>query len=91
MAHREDLLIIFGNEFPEELIIFYDNDLFPRRKTTFFHHEKLEIIYADDIINNLNTIYCDNSLNLNRKTTFFHHDGLVINRENLFDQIKRNI
>lgn len=92
MAHREDLLIIHGDEFPIDLILFFDVDLFPRRKTTFFHYEKLQIIYADDIIDDIKamTIYMDNSLGLNRKTTFFHLSDLVIINRDVISQTDRN-
>jgi hypothetical protein len=92
MAHKDGELIIVRKDFlPDHLTKHIYNELFPRRRTWFFHKPNLLIIFADDLVNKMpDAIYCDLHLNLSRKITFFHHDRLNITRPTTYDGIRRN-
>ena len=92
MEHKDGELIIVRKDFlSDNLVKHLNNNLFPRRRTCYFHRSHLFIIFADDLVNLMpDVIFLDLYLNLNRKTTFFHHKNLDVRRSNIFDSIRRN-
>ena len=85
MAHREDLIIISGNDvFPDNNVIFMGNSLYPSRYYHNFHKEDLLILRSDDM-SMFDPIFMDNFLYPNRKTTFQHYEKLVIINGNEFN------